>query len=230
MSVFDAELYAASCAFRYAASLSPSPEVVSLSVDNQATTCSISRPGYPHQTHLLRDICRTTSTLLCSGSAIQTGRTPSHTGIMGNELADAAAILTAEDNPPDDLMLPWPYSHLRSQMKLAASYLLGYSNWLRLDSGLAHGVGRKLRQLSTLYSAAPPVSTPGGPFLRPWTSSPPGMTPLQLKFPPGLSTAPSQPNLRDPPPRRITSPLPHHPLPLSLFAWVRRSLYLLLLG
>ena len=36
---------------------------------------------------------------------------------------------------------------------------------------------------TTLFSAAPPVSTPGGPFPRPWTSSPPGMTPPPLRRP-----------------------------------------------
>ena len=46
MSVFDAELYAASFALQYAASLSPPPGVVSLAVDNQVVLCTISRPGY----------------------------------------------------------------------------------------------------------------------------------------------------------------------------------------
>lgn len=51
MSVFDAELYAASCAPQYAASLSLL-KVVSLGVDNQAM-CAISRPGYlPPPRHL----------------------------------------------------------------------------------------------------------------------------------------------------------------------------------
>ena len=56
MSVFDAELYAASCALQYAASLSPPPRVVSLAVDNQAVLCTIARPGYSYQASLLRDI------------------------------------------------------------------------------------------------------------------------------------------------------------------------------
>ena len=117
MSVFDAELYATSCALQYAASLSPPPKVVSLSVDNQAIIYSISRPGYSYQAPLLRDICKATSTMLASGSAVQIGWTPSHTGIMCNELADAAAKLAAEGNPPDGLLFPWSYSHLRSQIR-----------------------------------------------------------------------------------------------------------------
>ena len=36
---------------------------------------------------------------------------------------------------------------------------------------------------TTLFSAAPPVSTLGGPFPSPWTSSPPGMTPPPLRCP-----------------------------------------------
>ena len=48
MSVFDAELFAASCALQYAAALSPPPKVVSLGVDNQAALYAISRPGYSY--------------------------------------------------------------------------------------------------------------------------------------------------------------------------------------
>ena len=117
MSVFDAELYAASCALKYAASLSPPPRVVSLAVDNQATLCDISRPGYAYQASLLRDICKATSTLLHSGSAVQVGWTPSHTGISGNELADAAAKLAAEGFPLDNHDFPWSYSHLHTQIR-----------------------------------------------------------------------------------------------------------------
>ena len=94
--------------------------------------------------------------------------------------------------------------------------------------GIAHGVRRKSRQLSTIYSVAPPVSTPGGLFPRPWTSSPPGVMPLQLKCLPSLSAVPSLPTLRDSPPLRTTALLPHPLLPLSLFACVWRFLYLLL--
>ena len=56
MSVFDAELYTASCALQYAASLSLPPKVVNLGADNQATICSISRPGYTNQAPLLHGI------------------------------------------------------------------------------------------------------------------------------------------------------------------------------
>ena len=47
--------------------------------------------------------------------------------------------------------------------------------------GSAHGMRRRSRPLNTPCSAAPLVNTPGGPFSRPWTSSPPGMTPPQLR-------------------------------------------------
>ena len=36
---------------------------------------------------------------------------------------------------------------------------------------------------TTLFSAAPPVCTPGGLFPRPWTTGPPGMTPPPLRYP-----------------------------------------------
>ena len=91
----------------------------------------------------------------------------------------------------------------------------------------AHGARRKSRQLSTLYSAAPHVNMPGGPFPRPWTSNPPGMTPLQLKRSPSLSAAPSLPILRVSPPLTTTAHLPHPLLPLRLLSWVRRFLFLL---
>ena len=48
MSVFDAELFAASCALQYAAALSPPPKVFSLGVDNQAALYATSRPGYSY--------------------------------------------------------------------------------------------------------------------------------------------------------------------------------------
>ena len=96
---------------------SPPPRAVSLAVDNQAVLCTIARPDYSCQASLLRDICKATSTLLLSGSAVQVGWTPSHTGITGNELAHAAAKLAAEGNPPDGLASPWPYFHLRSQIR-----------------------------------------------------------------------------------------------------------------
>ena len=52
-----------------------------------------------------------------SGSAVQVGWTTSHAGIIGNELADAAAKLAAEGNHPDGLNFHWPYSYLRSQIR-----------------------------------------------------------------------------------------------------------------
>ena len=70
MSVFVAELHAASCALQYAASLSLPPKAVSLAVDNQAITYTPSRPSYSHQDPLLRDICKVTSTLLHSGKTV----------------------------------------------------------------------------------------------------------------------------------------------------------------
>ena len=54
------------------------------------------------------------------------------------------------------------------------------------------------------------------------------MTPLQLKCSPSLSAASSLPILQDSQPLRTTALLPLPLLPLSLFAWVRRFLYLLL--
>ena len=71
MPVFDAELYAASCALQYATTL--------------------------------------------SGSSVQVGWTPGHSGITGNGLADAAIRLAAEVNPSDDF--PRPPSCLRSQTR-----------------------------------------------------------------------------------------------------------------
>ena len=64
---------------------------------------------------LLHDIRKATSELLLSGSSVQAGGTPSHTGITANELADAAAKLAAEGTPSDDF--PWSYSHLRWQIR-----------------------------------------------------------------------------------------------------------------
>ena len=77
---------------------------------------TISRPGYSYQAPLLRNICKATSTLLHSGSTVQIGWTPSHTGITGNELADAAAKRAAEGTPfgPPIDNFPWSYSHLRN--------------------------------------------------------------------------------------------------------------------
>ena len=66
--------------------------------------------------------------------------------------------------------------------------------------GFARDVKRKSRQLNTLYFAVLLVSMPGNPIPRPWTSGPPGMTPLQLKCSPSSSAALSLPILRDPSP------------------------------
>ena len=57
MSVFDAELYAASCALQYVASPPPGLKAASLSIDNQAIANAISRPGYSCQAPILSDIC-----------------------------------------------------------------------------------------------------------------------------------------------------------------------------
>ena len=123
MSVFDAELYAASCALQYAANCVPRHDaeppshpqsMISLSIDNQASISTISRPGYSYLAPLLHNIRKATANLLLLGSSVQVGWTPSHTGITGNELADAATKLAAEGTPSDNF--PWPYSHLRSQI------------------------------------------------------------------------------------------------------------------
>ena len=87
--------------------------------------CTISRPGYSYQASLLRGICKATSALLLSGSAVQVGWTPSHTGIIGNELADAAAKLAdaaarlAAEGTPGPLVddFPWLYFYLRTQIR-----------------------------------------------------------------------------------------------------------------
>ena len=86
------------------------------------------------------------------------------------------------------------------QMKLAASYLLGHPNWHRPDPGLCPRCEERSRPLSTPCSAAPHVSTPGGTFPRPWTSNPPGMTPLQLRCLLHSFSTPSLPSIRASPP------------------------------
>ena len=88
------QLYATSYA---AASLSPSPKAVSPSVDNQAIIYPTSCPGYSFQAPLPP---QATPTLLFSSLAVQIGLAPSNTDIIGNGLADAAAKLAAEGNPP----------------------------------------------------------------------------------------------------------------------------------
>ena len=79
MSIFDAELYAASCALQYTANCMPPIATISLSIDNQATISTISRPGYSYLAPLLHDIRKATADILLSGSSIQVGWTPSHT-------------------------------------------------------------------------------------------------------------------------------------------------------
>ena len=130
MSVSNAELYAASCALRYAASLSPPPRVISLAVDNQAIMRTISRTGYSYQAPLLHDIRKAASTLLLSGSTVQIGWAPGRAGITGNGLADAAAKLAAEGTPESPLDdFPWPYSHLRTQIR--SQLLREWQTWHR---------------------------------------------------------------------------------------------------
>ena len=101
MSVFDAELYAASCALQYAANCVPRHDteppshpqsMISLSIDNQATISTISRPGYSYLAPLLHDIRKATANLHLSGSSVQVGWTPSHTGITGDDLGLAGAV------------------------------------------------------------------------------------------------------------------------------------------
>ena len=75
ISVFEAELYAASCVPQYAANLSSDTgsKVVSLSIDNQATITTISRPGYSYLAPLLHNIRKATSTPLLLDTAVQLG-------------------------------------------------------------------------------------------------------------------------------------------------------------
>ena len=86
-----------------------------VSIDNQAAITTISRPCYSHLAPLLHDIHKATSTLLLLDTAVQVGWTPSHSGIARNELAGAAAKLADEGTPSNDF--PWPYAHLRSQIR-----------------------------------------------------------------------------------------------------------------
>lgn len=89
--------------------LSPLPKFVSLSIDSQVAIIATSLPSYSYQVPLLRDIRNTTSTL--TGSAVQVAWAPSHTGITGNGLVDAA-----EDSVLDSFKFPQSSSHLRSQI------------------------------------------------------------------------------------------------------------------
>ena len=60
--------------------------------------------------------------------------------------------------------------------------------------------GSRLSESSQLSYAPLPVNFPGGPFPRPWTSNPPGMTLLQPQCSPSSSAVPSLPTLRALPP------------------------------
>ena len=118
MSVFGAELYAASCALQYAASLCKAPpdlapdlaphsKVVSLSIDNQATISTVPHPDYPYLAPLLRDIRNATITLVfpfrfCGPNKMDTWA-PRHR--RQNDLADAATKLAAEGTPSANF--PW---------------------------------------------------------------------------------------------------------------------------
>ena len=146
MSVFDAELYAASCALQYAANLSPDPKVVSLSIDSQAALSTISQPGYSYSAPLLHDIRKATSSLHLSNTAVQVGWIPSHTGITGNELADAAAKLAAEGTPSDDF--PWSYLHLCSQIR--GQLLREWQVWHKPRDDFPFSPATKLSAIFTL--------------------------------------------------------------------------------
>ena len=122
-------------------------------------------------------------------------------------------------------------------MKLAASCLLDHANWHRPDPGLCSRCEEEIETTEHALLRCPARQYARGPFPRSWTSNPPGMAPLQLNCSPSLSAAPSLPILRVSPSLpilrvspslRTTAPLPHPLLTLSLFAWVRRFLYLLL--
>lgn len=80
MSVFDAKLYAASCAPQYTARLSSHSRVVSLVIDNEAAKDAITRPGYAHRASLLRSMRDLAPALFLSGSTVQAGWAPSQTG------------------------------------------------------------------------------------------------------------------------------------------------------
>ena len=104
--------------------LTPSPHfrsylniTIHLGAARPATLCAIPHPGYSYQAPLLHDICKATSALLLSGSPVQVGWIPCHTGITGNKLADAAAKLAAESTPKPLLDgFPWSCSRLCTQV------------------------------------------------------------------------------------------------------------------
>ena len=79
--------------------------------------CAISRIGYLYQVSFFCDNYKATSALLLSGSTVQVGWTPSHTGIIGNGLAGAVPELAAEGTPGHLDDFPWSYSHLRTQIR-----------------------------------------------------------------------------------------------------------------
>ena len=91
MSVFDAELYAASCAPQHRKS-PPSLQSCQPEHDNQATISTISRPGHSH----LASSSAASAKQQPAYAAIQVGWTPGHSVITGTDLADATAKLAAE--------------------------------------------------------------------------------------------------------------------------------------
>ena len=94
------------------------------------------------------------------------------------------------------------------QMKLPPPTSWAIPTGIVQNQGSAHGARRKSRPQSMLYSVALPVNMPEGPFPRPWTSSPPGMMPLQSRCSPSSSAGLSLPTLQDPPHPGTAAPPP----------------------
>ena len=99
---------------------------------------------------------------------------------------------------------PSLFRRLKSEGKMGAAFV-----HLHLSGAI---IGSHLPPLP----AAQPVSGPGSPFPRPWTSSPPGMASLQSRCPLHLSAAPSLPTPRDSftLPENIGTPSPPGSAPL----------------
>ena len=139
--------YAANCAPQHTANLPPHSRVVSLSIDNQAIISTICRPGYSRLAPLLHDIHKATTTLLFSCAAVQVGWTTGHSGITGNDLADAAAKLLPK--APPQTTSPGP-THTLARTPTANSSGSGRS-----------GANRKMTSLSL----QPQSSLPSSPSL-----------------------------------------------------------------
>ena len=114
------------------------------------------------------------------------------------------------------------------QVKLAAPYLLGHPNWHRPDPGPCPRFGEEIEATEHALLGCPAHQYARGSFPETldlksaWYDA--TSAEMLAEFVRRTFTA----HPRDSPSRRLTAPLPLPLLPLSLFAWVRRFLYLLL--